>query len=301
MEQIFLSPEFQKYKPFFVIFILILLVLAMFLFLRIVEIYLRIVEVRNETKGRKLLEKLFNETEGENIMEPLDGKTMFEQVRKGVLPTDASGNQAKQVQGLTQIMQGLSKQSTGMVQRMRQLTLMEAGSVEMASGAQIIESVDSHIQTAQGQFDKETPHQVAEALGNEVHPGPNSLDAPVAEPQADASGETQVKPVSEASVDTPVEILSAISAETVPEVNQGTEETFVKDLIASPELRAHFAQSFLGLGGGAKIDNGYSFSKIPKGLFDIIWAHFNGMKSNGTDYKRAFDFLQQVKSERNEA
>lgn len=277
MRQILLSPEFQLFSPFFIIFLLILLVSIAFLILRIIAVY-------NEVKSRKLLEKLFNETDGGDTMKPLDGKTILEQALQGLTPTDASGNQTALVQFLASAAQGFANQSTGALQKLQQLAMVKAASEAMRTGEQINESLDSHIQAAQGQFDEETPRQVADALGNAT-PEQNSLEGSSAES------------ASQVNVGTPVEI----SPGTSTEVNQETEEAFVRGLIASPDFREHLLPYFTTSGKAVDIDNGYRFSDIPKNLFDNLYGYFNGRKSDGGNYKRAYDFLQRVKSERNGA
>jgi hypothetical protein len=193
MRQVILSPEFQLYSPFFVATLLIIILLFLILLVGVAFWVVRAREVKNEVQCKELLENLFNQTNegGSTMGQQLDGKTMFEKALSGAIPAGASGNQAKQVNVMASCFQAMSRQSHGLVQKVRQLTLIQAASEEMASGQQMVDTVDSHIQDAQGQFQASAPLYEASALGNEAPAAPaeltssNTAPAPAPAPQAE--------------------------------------------------------------------------------------------------------------------
>lgn len=294
MRQILLSPEFQLFSPFFIVLVLILLVSVVFLILRIMEVY-------NEIKSRKLLEKFFNETDGGDTMKKLDGGTMFEQALQGITPVGASGNQTALVRFLANATQGFINQSTGAVQKIQQLSMVRATSEAMRTGAQIIESVDSHIQAAQGQFDKEAPLYEATALGN-VHPEQNNLGtSPSAETQSESLAEVGIR-----SDDIPIaplmqqEVLVSTSAEASVEVQPLT-ETEAVELLKKMGIVRNLLDT-----NGVNPDT-FSAQDLYTSLLDRLIHIFEekttkvigGKKICSEEDERIFAFLLRLQTERN--
>ncbi len=201
MRQIFLSPEFQLYSPFFFVAVSILIVLVLLLVVGVGFLVVRAGEAKNEALSRELLEKFLYEVEnGGDAVKQIDGGTMFKQALQGIVPQGASGNQQAQITLLTSIMQRQAGQATGLVQKMQRLALIQAASADMAVGQQMVETVDAHIGQAQGRFDSDAPVYEATALGNSA-PVPDGSGEPL--PTAGQSAEADAQEIEAPAQDAP--------------------------------------------------------------------------------------------------
>ena len=305
MRQIILSPEFQLLSPFFVVFVLILIVNVVHLILRIMKIY-------NEVKSRKLLEKFFNEVNGGDTMEDLDGRTMFQQALDGVTPTIGSGNRREQTRGYAQIMQLFDGLETGAVQKIRRGSRIKATLVEMQHSKELLQSADAYIEVLQGQFDKKSPSQVAEALGNEA-PEQNSLDAPpVDEKKPEISAPTEVPTNTDASAGSsaPAEVhvnaevptsTDASAGSSAPTEVQPNTEAPMTAHEAIPLLKENRVVQHLLEDYGIN-PNGLGIQDLHNSLLEKLIKHFDekvsktigNQKICSKDDERIFTFLCQL-------
>lgn len=229
-------------------------------------------------------------------MDEIDGKTTFEQVLAGITPIGGSGNRKKQVLDYAKIMQVLDGLETGTAQRIRQISRTKAALVEIQHSKELNKSADAYIEALQGQFDEETPHQVAEALGNEVHPGQNSLEAPVAEPQAES--------VPLANADTPVDVQPNASTPSEAKVDTSSIPDEAKILALLREKGC--VRSLLDT-NGVNADN-FNFQSLSTSLFSKLIDIFvqkskkfvGSQKLITPEDEMIYLFLLRLQAERNE-
>gem|GEM_PF-5803195 len=275
-----------RHSPDFLIFSVIVLFMILYLVFKVIEVV-------NNTKKRKSLEKIVNffVSEGDVTM-----KNLFAQAVAGVDADHAaqpiSGNENELSAIFAKIYKRSQQQGFGLAQLMSAASFVKAANSQQGEFDEIITAVRGELNSASCRFDNETKQFLQNALAK----GPDEF----------------VKVLQQAAVQTeaPTQAVAANSGISFPEIPAtATEEV--------PVAADNVVSITSAVSEGVPLDNEeelklllanitwlpvrlpeepYSIMGLPASTFDRLWGAFNVRLHKTTEEQRAAQLLDGIKS-----
>ena len=268
------------------------LIFSVFVLFMILYLVFKVIDVVNNTKKRKSLERIVNffVSEGDITM-----KNLFAQAVAGVDAAHAaqpiSGNEQELSALFAKVYQRSEQQGFGLAQLMSAASFVKAANKQQGEINEIIDAVKAELNSASCRFDNETKQFLQNALAK----GPDEF---VKVLQQVAAQQTEA-PTQAGAANSGIPF-SEIHAADAATVEQAKVVQLVSPVVEAPvvdneeELKLLLANiTWLPV----KLpEEPYSIMELPASTFDRLWGAFNVHRHKTPEEQRAAQLLDEIKS-----
>lgn len=275
------------YSPDFLIFSVIVMFMILYLVFKVIDVI-------NNTKKRKSLERIVNffVSEGDTVMKNLFAKAIA-QVDAEHSAQPISGNEQELSAVIAKVYKRSEQQGFGLAQLMSFSSFLKAANNQQGEINEIIIAVRKEMESENCRFDSETKQLLQNALAK----GPDELikvlqQAVQAEAPAPAEAQPETSVVESTEISAPVSTVAdnVVSIDSVAsEENSATavvdNEEELKQLLAGCDWLP------------VKLpEEPYKIMDLPASTFDRLWGAFNVRLHKTSDEQRASQLLDGIKT-----